>query len=149
MYEIDSEPSEPLEFSSDIDKHLYRSGWLMFQAQSADFRLRRCGDLPEEDDNGSESSLDLPDGREIIQIVGRHGVAAGLVEMDMGLGCTQRSLCKPQSTAEAAPDEKQHHFIGLSAGRFPFSWIWQRRIPSGEGDPDLPAASVVNVMLID
>jgi hypothetical protein len=50
----------------------------MFQARSADLRLRRCVGTTEDGEGGS----DLEDGREIIQVVGNDGVTTGLMEMD-------------------------------------------------------------------
>jgi hypothetical protein len=54
-----------------------------------------------------------------------------------------------QTSPEATPEEKLHHFIGLSAGRFPFSGGWEGRVPQPEGYRELAATPVVNVMLIE
>lgn len=153
MYQIESKPLTPLDGSSDVSKHMYRRGRLIFQAQSADFQLQRCADFGDHEGEGEDDDGSNPaDGREMIKIVGHDGVLAGLMEMDAtwvqhNIPSAPRGTAeKMHDSAEVTSDEKHCHFIGLSAGRFPFSWRWEGRVPN-EGR-DLSASPVVNVMLI-
>lgn len=98
----------------------------------------------------------FPRKRDIIQIVSPDGLTTGLMEMAkdwVSHTIPPTSQTDQGNSAEeavaAAPEETLHQFITLSAGRVPFLVRWQCHVPEPEGDPELGATTVVNMMLIE